>query len=253
MLQDIGLFLAGLVVGGMNAIAGGGILFGFPIMLATGLPPLVANATSNIIVLPGSLASAYGYRKYIRKVPRQYILLLVPCLIGAIIGALILRHTPTSRFETMVPGLIFFAVLLFAFQPFLHHHLHTHMKSKKKALQPLALIAVALFPVAIYGGYFGAGFGFIMLAFLGFTKLHDIHKMNGLKNLASATICIASLICLFSAHLIDWHTGIIMAAGASIGGYYGSQLAQKVPTHAIRIIVILIGLATAGYLAFRNY
>jgi uncharacterized membrane protein YfcA len=253
MLQDIGLFLAGLVVGGMNAIAGGGILFGFPIMLATGLSPLVANATSNIIVLPGSLTSAYGYRKYIRKVPRQYIMLLIPCLVGAIIGALILRHTPTARFETMVPGLIFFAVLLFAFQPFLHHHLHRHMKSKKKALQPLALISIALFPVAIYGGYFGAGFGFIMLAFLGFTKLHDIHKMNGLKNLASATICVASLICLFSANLIDWHAGIIMAIGASIGGYYGSQLAQKVPTHAIRIIVILIGLTTAGYLAFRNY
>jgi uncharacterized membrane protein YfcA len=253
MLQDIGLFFAGLVVGGMNAIAGGGILFGFPVMLATGLPPLVANATSNIIVLPGSLASAYGYRKYIRKVPRQYIFLLVPCLTGAVIGALILRNTPTSEFDSMVPCLIVFAVLLFAFQPFLHHHLHAHMKSKKKALQPLALIAIALLPVAIYGGYFGAGFGFIMLAFLGFTKLHDIHKMNGLKNLASATICIASLICLFSANLIDWHTGAVMAAGASIGGYYGSQLAQKVPTHAIRLIVILIGLTTAGYLAFRNY
>jgi len=253
MLQDIGLFLAGLVVGAMNAIAGGGILFGFPVMLAAGLPPLVANATSNIVVLPGSLTSAYGYRKYIRKVPRQYIFLLVPCLIGAIIGVLILRNTSTSRFDDLVPCLIFFAVLLFAFQPFLHHHLHRHMKSKKKAFQPLALIAIALFPVAIYGGYFGAGFGFIMLAFLGFTKLHDIHKMNGLKNLASATISCASLVFLLNSHLIDWHTGLIMAVGASIGGYYGSQLAQKIPTHAIRIIVILIGLTTAGYLAFRNY
>lgn len=253
MLQDIGLFLAGIIVGAMNAIAGGGILFGFPVMLATGLSPLVANATSNIVVLPGSLASAYGYRKYLRKVPRQYIFLLVPCLIGAIIGALILRHTPTSKFDSMVPCLIIFAVLLFAFQPFLHHHLHMHMKSKRKAFQPLALIAVALLPVAIYGGYFGAGFGFIMLAFLGFTKLHDIHKMNSLKNLASATISCASLICLFSAHLIDWRTGIIMAVGASLGGYYGARLAQKTSTHAVRIIVIIIGLSTAVYLGFRTY
>jgi uncharacterized membrane protein YfcA len=253
MLQDIGLLMAGLVVGAMNAIAGGGILFGFPVMLATGLSPLVANATSNIVVLPGSLTSAYGYRKYIRKVPRQYIFLLIPCLIGAIIGVLILRNTSTAKFNTLVPCLIVFAVLLFAFQPFLHHHLHRHMKSKKKALQPLALIAFALLPVAVYGGYFGAGFGFIMLAFLGFTKLHDIHKMNGLKNLASATISCASLIFLLSAHLIDWHTGIIMAVGASIGGYYGALIAQKVPTHAIRLIVIAIGLTTAGYLAFKNY
>jgi len=253
MIQDILLLTAGLIVGGMNSIAGGGILFGFPIMLAVGVSPLIANATANIVVLPGSLSSAYGYRKYIRRVPRKYLLLILPCFIGGITGALILRYTTKSRFESIVPALVFFAVFLFAMQPLLHMHLHRHMKSRRKALQPLLLIAIALLPVAIYGGYFGAGFGFIMLAFLGFTKLHDMHKINGLKNLASATIATVSMICLLGAHLIDWRTGLIMAAGSTIGGYYGSRFSQKISSHTIRIVVVIIGVSTATYLALRTY
>lgn len=252
-MYDIILFGAGILVGAMNAIAGGGMLIGFPVLLATGLPALAANVTSNIVIMPSSLSSAYGYRKYIRKVPRQYLLLLIPCLLGGVIGALILRTTPASKFQDLVPGLVLFAVILFAFQPLLHFHLHNHMRGKNKGLQSLLIIALALLPVAIYGGYFGAGFGFIMLAFLGFTKLHDVHKMNGLKNLASVSIASMSIICLFSTHLINWQYGLSMAAGGVIGGYYGSRLAQKVSSHAGRIIVIIIGLGTAAYLGLRSY
>ncbi len=252
-MSDILLFGAGMVVGAMNAIAGGGILIGFPVLLAAGLPALAANITSNIVVLPGTLSSAWGYRKYIRKVPRRYILLMIPCLVGATIGALILRNTDATQFQNLVPGLVLFAVLLFAAQPFLHFHLHRHIHGKSKGLKPLLLIALALLPVAIYGGYFGAGFGFIMLAFLGFTKLHEIHQMNGLKNLAGSCISIMSIVCLYSTHLINWHYGLVMAAGGAIGGYYGTVLTQKVSSHTIRIIVIVIGLATATYLGLRNY
>lgn len=253
MVQDILLFLVGIVVGSMNAIAGGGMLLGFPVLLAAGLPPLTANVTSNIVVLPGSLSSAYGYRKYLRKINRRYLLLLLPCLVGASAGALILRNTSSTDFQRLVPLLILFAVVLFAFQPFLHHHLHRHIKGKRKAIKPLLIISLALLPVAVYGGYFGAGFGFIMLAFLGFTKLHEMHQMQGIKNLGGAVVSLASLICLFSTGLIDWHHGLVMAAGALIGGYYGALLTQKIPSHTIRIIVIVIGLITASYLGLRTY
>lgn len=253
MVQEILLFIAGIAVGAMNAIAGGGMLIGFPILLAVGLPPFVANITSNIVVLPGSLSSAYGYRKYLRKVHPRYLLLMVPCLVGATIGALILRNTSGGDFQRLVPGLVLFAVVLFAAQPFLHFHLHRHIKGKRKAIRPLVVIAIALLPVAIYGGYFGAGFGFIMLAFLGFTKLHEIHQMQSLKNLAGASISLMSVICLFSTHLINWRFGLTMAAGGLVGGYYGAVLTQKVSTHTIRVSVILIGLVTAVYLGFRTY
>jgi len=252
-MQDILLFGAGIVVGAMNAIAGGGILIGFPVLLATGLPAIASNVTAHLIVLPGSLSSAYGYRKYIRKVPARYALLMIPLVLGAAIGATLLRNTSGEQFQKIVPALVIFAVFLFAAQPFLHFHLNKHLRRKSRAFRPLVLIGLALFPVAIYGGYFGAGFGFMMLAFLGFTKLHEINQMNGLKNLASATIAIVSLVFLFSTGLIDWHSGLVMGSGGLVGGYYGSKLSQKVSSHAIRIVVICIGLGTATYLALRTY
>jgi uncharacterized protein len=250
MLKDVILFLVGLAVGGMNAIAGGGMLLGFPVLLAIGMPALAANITSNIVGVPGQLASAYGYRRYLRQIPRQYLWLLPPCAIGAAIGAEILRHTSSSSFQKLIPGLIFFAVVLFAFQPVLHFHLHRHMHSRTKNRLTLILIALALLPLSIYGGYFGAGFGFIILAFLGFTSLHDMHKINALKSLAAGTIGTVSIIILFSTHLIDWRHGLVMATGSALGGYGGAHLAQKVSSHKVRIAVIAIGLTTAAYLTF---
>ena len=193
MLKDFLLFGVGIVVGSMNAIAGGGMLIGFPVMLAYGLSALTANATTGSVVLPGQLASAFGYRNYLRKTPKKYLWLLVPCLLGAPVGAYILRNTPSSRFEEFVPWLILFAVGLFAFQPFLHAYLHKHMRTRSKRVKPLVIIGFGLLPVAIYGGYFGAGLGFIMLAFLGFTKIHDAHQMNAMKNVAATVICAASI------------------------------------------------------------
>jgi uncharacterized membrane protein YfcA len=256
MLKDVILFLVGIVVGAMNGIAGGGMLIGFPILLATGMPPLIANATSNIIILPGQITSAFGYRRYLRQIPRGYLMLAIPCIIGAAIGATILRHTSSGSFQKLVPGLIVFAVILFIFQPYLHVKVHRHMHGPKKhreSLRPLLFISIAMLPLAIYGGYFGAGFGFIMLAFLGFTKLHEIHQMNALKNLMAVSIAVVSIICLANSHLIDYRHGIFMAIGNGIGGYAGSIGAQKYSSHSIRIVVIVIGICTASYLVFRAY
>jgi uncharacterized membrane protein YfcA len=253
MWQDAALLLVGIFVGGMNSVAGGGMLLGFPVLLAFGLSPLSANITSNLIVLPGGLASAYGYRSYLRKVPLRYLLLVIPCVVGATIGALILRHTSGEEFERIVPALVGFAVVLFAFQPFLHLRLQRHIRGKHKSMTSLLLLALALLPATIYGGYFGAGFGFIMLAFLGFTRLHEIHTMTAFKNLATASIALTSLICLYSTHLIDWRRGLIMGAGCTIGGYYGSVLTQRVSSHVLRIVVVFIGFGTVIYLGLRSY
>lgn len=253
MTNDILLLLVGILVGGMNAIAGGGMLVGFPILLAIGIPAIVANATLNLVNLPGQIASAYGYRKYLSKVPKVYLWLLPSCAIGAAIGALILRNTSSDSFERLVPGLILFAVVLFAFQPLLHFHIHKQLRTGKPDNRPFLYLALALLPLAIYGGYFGAGFGFVMLAFLGFTNLHDVHKMNAMKNVAVSVMALASIIVLFGAGLIDWRHGLVMAVGTTIGGYYGSRLAVKISSHTIRIVVISIGVSTATYLFLRQY
>lgn len=247
------LFAVGIVVGVMNAIAGGGMLLGFPALLAAGLAPLAANVTGYLALLPGQLASAYGYRDCLRRLPRYYLILLVPCFVGAATGALILRHTSNEQFGRLVPVLILFAVVLFAIQPFLHFHLRRHISQKSRDLQTLLVIGVALLPIATYAGYFGAGFGFIMLAFLSFTNLRDTHQMNALKNLAGATIAATATVFLLSTHLINWPLGLSMAAGNAIGGYGGACFAQRFSVRGVRIFVILVGFSAAAYLALRNY
>ncbi|MGH7241275.1 MAG: sulfite exporter TauE/SafE family protein, partial [Candidatus Saccharimonadales bacterium] len=122
MLKDILLLGTGFIVGAMNAIAGGGMLLGFPVLLAIGMPALTANATTYLIVLPGNLAAAIGYRKYLQRVPRHYLLLLIPTVLGGALGTYFLRHTAPGDFAKIVPLLIVFAVALFAYQPFLYKY-----------------------------------------------------------------------------------------------------------------------------------
>jgi len=253
MIKDIVLLLAGCIVGTMNAIAGGGMLVGFPTLIALGVPPLFANATANIVTLPGQIASAFGYRRYLRKVPPRFLLLLLPVVLGAAAGALTLRHTSETDFAKVVPMLLLFGVGLFIVQPFLHFHLHAHVKGKRRSWLPMVLLGIAVVPLSFYGGYFGAGYGFMMLAFLGFTSLPDTHMMNAMKNVAASFVAGVSIACLYTSGLIRWETGLIMATGSAIGGYTGARAAQRLSGHWLRIVIILIGLAAVVYLGIRQY
>lgn len=253
MLTDLFLLGVGLVLGIMNAVAGGGGLIGFPALIAAGLSALSANATGFVVMLPGQLASAFGYRKFLRSVPKSYTLLIVPLMAGAAIGSFILRNTSNEHFGNLVPWLILAAVGLFAFQPFLQEYIQRHMRRRIRPTRPILAMALALFPLAIYGGYFGPGFGFILLAFLSFANLPHIHQMNGMKNIAAVSMALASIVVLSNGSFIYWHAGLVMGAGSIIGGYGGARLVQKVPSHFSRIIVIFVGVLAAAYLALRNY
>jgi uncharacterized membrane protein YfcA len=245
--------LIGFIVGAMNAIAGGGMLVGFPALIALGTPALTANAVGYVAAFPGQVSSAYGYRKYLRKVPRKYLWLLLPTVLGAAIGSLALRYTSPKDFSHLIPVLVLFGVLLFAVQPLLHLHLHRHIKGKAKSKLPLIILSLAILPLSIYGGYFGAGYGLIMLAFLGFTNLHDAHLMNAMKNVAAIFLSGTVVICLYGSSLIDWHIGILAAIGSLIGGYAGARGAQRVSSHFLRLAIITIGLCAVAYLFAIEY
>jgi uncharacterized membrane protein YfcA len=253
MEKDIVLLLAGFIVGAMNAIAGGGMLVGFPIMIALGIPPLIANATSYTVTLPGQLASSFGYASYVRRIPKRFALLLIPTTLGAVAGSLTLRHTPAQDFANIIPMLVLFGVVLFALQPVLHIQVHNHLKGRRKTWLPLLGIGIAILPIGFYGGYFGAGYGFLMLAFLGLTSLQDTHLMNSMKNIAAIFVSAAAILCLHGTGLIDWHVGFVMAAGAVAGGFLGARGAQKVSNHWLRVGIITIGLAAAVTLGLRQY
>jgi uncharacterized membrane protein YfcA len=252
-MNELLFFLTGLIVGGMNAVAGGGMLIGFPVMVALGVPPLVANITGNIITAPGQLASAWAYRNYLKRVPWSFALLAIPLLLGGAAGAIVLRQTSANDFAKIVPGLVFFGVALFTVQPLLHFHLRQHLRGKHRTLIPLLFIALAMLPLSFYGGYFGAGFGFMMLAFLSFAHLPDLHMMNAMKNVGATLVSGVSLLCLYSTGHVDWKVGGIMATGAVIGGYSGARGSQRISSRWLRIGVIVVGFAAVAYLALQRY
>lgn len=235
------LLSAGIAGGMINAIAGGGGIIMYPALLASGLPPIIANATSSLVVWPGSLTSAYGYRKELRKVPRAYLWLALPCLVGSIIGSVILVNTEPHVFEQLAPWLVLSAVILLATQSRLHRWLSSQSKKRKIHWHALPIIYVAVFPLAVYGGFFGVGFGLMMLALLGFSTLQNVHQMNGVKNLCGVIMAVVATIYFTRAGLISYESGIIMAAGTAIGGTIGSCLAQKVSAHLVHNLIVLFG------------
>ncbi len=242
------VIFTGVLVGIVNSIAGGGTLIGYPLLLFYGLTAIGANATANIIAITGQITSSFGYRSHIKKVPVKYFWLLVPTFIGSVVGALILRNTPNSKFILIAPFLILVAILLFTFQPYLKQRIYRLPELTNHNNGPSVSIYIIVFLLSIYGGYFGAGFGLVMLAILSLSKLSNILQMNGLKNLCGVVVAAADILVLFNSNLINWRYGIAMAIGAGIGGYLGAKLAQKLPLNAIRYIVMVIGLATAIYM-----
>lgn len=250
MLTDIVLFAVGVFVGAVNSVAGGGMLVGFPTLIALGLPAITANATSKLIVLPGQLTSAFGYRRLLRTLPKRYLLLILPCALGGAAGAVLLKRTPGMQFEHLAPVLVLAAVILFAFEPLLHRYIEK--RRHRKAILPLGIIALLVLVTAVYGGYFGAGFGFIVLSYLGFSNLRSIHHMNLMKNLIGAFSALIALTVLIPTSLINWHFGILMGIGNGVGGYVGARLAPKVPAGIIHAFIVCFGILTAIYLFSRT-
>lgn len=253
MENDIILFLLGILVGVMNAIAGGGLIVALPIMIALGIPPIVASATGAVVTAPGQLASAIGYRQYLRRVPMRYALLLIPLVIGAAAGAITLRQTSPDTFAQLLPALILVGIFLFAFQPLMHFHLHRHIKGRARTIWPILILGLAMLPVSFYAAYFGPGFGFLMLAFLGFTSVQDAHMINAMKNVSADFIALTTIACLFGTQLIDWRIGAFIAAGSIIGGYIGAYYALKISSRWIRFVIIATGLAVVFYMLTRPY
>jgi len=255
MKIDFLLFLTGVLGGMINAIAGGGGILMFPALLATGLPPVIANATTSLVVWPGALTSAYGYRRELRKIPSYYLFLLVPALLGSIIGSFTLVHTESRLFEHLAPWLVVFAVLLLALQPMIHHFVQSKSGGRlsRHPLRVLLAISCLVFPLAIYGGYFGVGYGIMVLALLGFSNLKNSHQMNGVKNLSGAVIALFSTGYFAWHHLIDWRTGVAMAVGTTLGGIFGARLALKAPVKLVHNTTVVIGFIVALVLLVKAY
>src|SRR5215475_1719651 len=247
-----GAFAAAFLAGAINSVAGGGTLVSFPTLVWLGLNSVGANATSTVAIWPGTVGSVWGYRRELRKTEPRFRLLIVPSLIGGLLGALLLRYTPTSTFDKLVPFLILFATLLFMAQEVIQRKLKTAEIAKHHSTKWLVGALLFQFVVGIYGGYFGAGIGILMLAALSILGLTDIHEMNSLKVVFGGSINgIASLYFIW-AGMVYWPYALVMVAGAIAGGYGGAGLARKLGRTAVRRLVIAIGFGMAISLFVKN-
>jgi uncharacterized protein len=247
------IVLISAVAGVVNAIAGGGTLLTFPALVGLGIPAIVANATSTVALWPGAVSSMIGYRKELAGARRWAIGFALPSLTGGGLGAWLLLRTPAARFAELVPWLVLGATALFILQPPVMRRVRERRASggasraghSDEALTrdfPSSAVLVAQFCLGVYGGYFGAGVGILMLAVLGFMGLSNIHRMNGLKNWGGLCMnAVAALTFAFSS-LVSWSVALSMAVGSIGGGYLGSRAAQRVPRQYIRAAVIAIGL-----------
>ena len=266
-LQLLFAALAASAGGAVNAIAGGGTLITFPTLLALGIPPIVANATSTVALWPGTVGSMWGYRRELEGARAWAVRFAIPSLAGGTLGALLLLRTSNERFSTLVPFLVLGATALFVLQAPLVRFLRarraeataspgTSPANPRSApmVDAPALTAPALplliyqFVVSIYGGYFGAGMGILMLAALGFMGLVNIHQMNGLKNWGGTCINVVAVGIFAASGVVSWPIAVVMAVGATIGGYVGSGLAQRVAQPTVRRLIIAIGLASGVWL-----
>lgn len=246
---------AALLAGIVNSVAGGGTLLTFPSLIAAGLTPLGANATSTVALLPGALGSMLGYRRQLSGGRRWAIALALPSLVGGGLGALLLLWTPGAVFDRVVPWLVLGATTLFLVQrPLLRavrggdgHQPDDAMDHRR--LTPAVLAGQLL--VGVYGGYFGAGVGILMLAALGFMGFANIHRMNGLKNWGGFCMNLVAAATFALSGIVDWPVAGTMAVASVAGGYLGSHMAQRVPQAMVRGVVTAVGAASGVWLLLR--
>lgn len=254
------ILLAAFAGGAVNSIAGGGTLLTFPALLGLGVPPIVANATSTVALWPGSLASIWGYRDELAGAREWAKRWAVPSVLGGLVGAVLLLVTPPERFDMIVPWLVLGATVLFVAQKPVMRALRGDSAAAPVDVpepdpaarrSPAGALAYQ-FAVAVYGGYFGAGIGILMLAVLGYLGFSNIHRMNGLKNWGGLCINAAAALTFALSSLVNWPVALTMALGATSGGYVGARVAQRAPQRYVRQAIAFIGFASSVWLLFRE-
>ncbi|HWN09246.1 MAG TPA: sulfite exporter TauE/SafE family protein [Pyrinomonadaceae bacterium] len=251
-LQNIFLLMAAAFAAGIiNSIAGGGTLITFPVLIWLGLDPKVANATSTVALWPGLFGGLFGYRRELENSSAILLRLGLTSVVGGAIGAWLLIWTPSPTFARLVPFLILFATLLFMAQGPINRWLRFQSPGEApKASWWLGAIVFQFFS-SMYGGYFGAGNGIMMLAALGLLGMHDINRANGIKNFLG--ICINSIAVLSFAitGLVIWPAALLMAGAALLGGYVGAHVAVRVPQAIIRRAIVTIGFVITFVMLWR--
>ena len=256
--QILALLAASFGAGAMNAMAGGGTILTFPTLMFLGMPAIQANATSTVALLPGAATSMAGFRREVSQNRGWLKTLFLPSLLGGVLGSVLLLRTPEKIFQNLAPLLILFATVLFMLRGALSRRFSfasgTTGVPDPSTLSKGRWVAATLlqFGVAVYGGYFGAGIGILMLALLGFLGMTDIHAMNGLKNFFNLCINGVAAAWFVIQGAVSWPEALVIAVGAAAGGYGGARFSRRIGQDKARAAVVVIGLLVTALLAWQQ-
>lgn len=251
--EILGLAVAGAAAGAINAVAGGGTLVTFPTLLAFGTPPVVANATSTVALVVGIGGSLVGYRRHLAPVKAWLRRFIPASILGGLAGSLLLTWTTDRTFSRLVPFLLMFATVLFLAQGTLRRWLGSDPDRSRAGSRYLWGAILFQFLVSVYGGYFGAGIGILMLATLGFIGLNNIHEMNTVKTVLGSVINVVAALWFISAGLIHWPKAGVMTLGALIGYFLGSHYSQRLSQDRIRQLITAIGLLLSAVTFYQEF
>ena len=252
LLLMVAAFLGGVV----NSVAGGGTLLTFPtlngILGVSAEASVIANATSTVALFPGSVASIFGYRKEVAESAKWSWLLIGPSLIGGLLGSLLVIWLPDESFKALVPWLILIAASLFALQPKIAQWFGVGKEHEPPTKGTAVGVVAFQFLVSVYGGYFGAGIGILMLSSLAMMGLGDIHRMNGVKVLLATAINGVAVVVFVIGGKVHWPYALSMMAAAIAGGYSGASIARKMNRNVVRGVVVCIGFSLAAFYFYRR-
>jgi uncharacterized membrane protein YfcA len=241
LLHALAIFAAGVVAGLINTVVGSGTLFTFPVLLGFGYAPVVANVSNTVGLVPGSAAGAFGYRRELSGQRHRTVPLAAASVLGGVAGAVLLLSLPASAFKSIVPVFIAIALLLIVAQPRLSRALEHRRRPAHARAGPLATLGV--FASGVYGGYFGAAQGILLLAILGLAIDDDLQRINALKVvLAGLVNLVAGLVFVFVAH-IAWLAAALIAVGSTAGGLLGARAGRRLPPQALRAVIVVVGIS----------
>ncbi|CAN5205663.1 sulfite exporter TauE/SafE family protein [soil metagenome] len=247
----IAALVAGVVAGAVNSVAGGGTVISFPTLLWLGIPAVQANATNAVALWPGSASAAWGFRREIAASARRWYWLLLPSLFGGGAGAWLLLRTPPDWFERLAPWLVIGASVLIAVEPVIRGRVGSGATAGSGKFRLVAAVLVVTL-IAFYGGYFGAGIGILLLATLGLLSVSDVHRANGLKNLYSVAIKGVAVGYFIVSSAVVWHAMLVMAVGATAGGYVGAALGRRVEEATMRRLILAVGIGIGVVMLLRG-
>jgi uncharacterized membrane protein YfcA len=239
-LEAVAILAAGVAAGTINAVVGSGTLITFPVLLAAGYSPVVANVSNTVGLVPGSVTGSIGYRRELAGQRTRAVRLGVAAAAGGVVGAVLLLELPASAFEAIVPAFIVIALVLIVAQPWLSRRLRERRSASANG-GPWA--AGAAFGTGIYGGYFGAAQGIMLMALLGLILPEDLQRLNALKNVLTGLVNLVSGLVFVVVADVAWGAALLVAAGAIAGGHLGARYGRRLPPAALRALIVVVGVS----------